>query len=188
MAKANKIDLRKVPKELRALRTESTLPETFERMLEQAAFTLDLLHKKYGIDFAIHSPEHNIKLGTVELDFGGEESKPSRKRAADQPWGATTAYIRGFAGEMQPDDLVQIPIGSYEIGRLQSATAAWATQTWGKGSYTCVTSRDKQFIEIWRLPTVGIRGMLPSLRGGDTRSEEAREAAAAAVAAVETDD
>jgi hypothetical protein len=68
---------------------------------------------------------------------------------------------------MEPDDLVQIPVGAFEAGRLQSSVAARATSRWGKGTYTCVVSRDKQFVELWRLPTAGIRGLLPSLRGSE---------------------
>jgi hypothetical protein len=168
MAKAKKIDLRKAPKEIRALRAESTLPETFERMLEQCAYTLDLLHKRFGIDFLIHSNEYNINLGTVEMNEAEEETPP--KRRLTQPYGTVTGYIRPLIEDMQLDELRQIPVGDFEAGRLQSCIAAWASAHWGKGSYTCVVGRDKQSLEIWRLPTAGLRNLLPSLRGGSQHS------------------
>ena len=170
MAKTPKVDQRKVPKEIRALRKETTLPETFERMLEQCAFTLDLLHKRFGIDYLIHSTEHKLDLGTVELR--PEEAAPARAKRGESvtPWGSLSTHYLPYMENMEPDDLVQIPVGGFEAGRLQSSVAARATSRWGKGSYTCVVSRDKQFVELWRLPTVGIRGLLPSMRGGDTVS------------------
>lgn len=183
MAKAKKVDLRKVPKEIRALRKESTLPETFERMLEQCAFTLDMLHKRFGIDYLIHSTEHKLDLGTVELR--SEEKTPARRGKRDgsaTPWGSLSAHYLPYMENVNPDDLVQIPVGSFDAGRLQSSVAARATARWGKGSYTCVVSRDRQIVELWRLPTVGIREMLPSMRGGDHVPRAGAEAAS------ETDD
>lgn len=182
MAKAKKVDLRKVPKEIRALRKESTLPETFERMLEQCAFTLDLLHKRFGIDYLIHSEEHKLDLGTVELRSGEEATGRGKRNVSATPWGSLSAHYVPYMENLQPDDLVQIPVGDFEAGRLQSSVAARATSRWGKGSYTCVVSRDRQFVELWRLPTVGIRGLLPSLKGGDPVSRVGD------VAASETDD
>jgi len=177
MAKSPKVDLRKVPKEIRALRKETTLPETFERMLEQCAYTLDLLHKRFGIDYLIHSDEHKIDLGTVELR--PEEATPTRAKRSESatPWGSLSTHYLPYMENMEPDDLVQIPVGNFEAGRLQSSVAARATSRWGKGTYTCVVSRDRQFVELWRLPTAGIRGLLPSLRGGEhgVRGEAAAE-------------
>lgn len=170
MAKAKKVDLRKVPKEIRALRNDTTLPETFERMLEQCAFTLDLLHKRFGIDYLIHSTEHKLDLGTVELRSEEAPARRGKRSASSTPWGSLSAHYVPYMENVNPDDLVQIPVGDFEATRLQSSVAARATSRWGKGSYTCVVSRDKQFVELWRLPTVGIRDMLPSLKGGDSVS------------------
>jgi len=167
MAKLPKVDQRKVPKEIRALRNETTLPETFERMLEQCAFTLDLLHKRFGIDYLIHSDEHKLALGTVALQAEEEPATRAKRSASATPWGSLSTHYLPYMENMEPDDLVQIPVGAFEAGRLQSSVAARATSRWGKGTYTCVVSRDKQFVELWRLPTAGIRGLLPSLRGSE---------------------
>lgn len=132
--------------------TVADLPLTVQSMLERAIHTLKLVHAKSGVDFVIHSEKYGISEGTIDLTKLG---KHKRTRQSKLPYGTLTTYFMPLIKDLQPDDLVQIPVGDFDASGLQGAISATTTKLWGKGSASCVMSADKTMLEVWRLP-VGV--------------------------------
>ena len=132
--------------------TVADLPLTVQSMLERAIHTLKLIHAKSGVDFAIHSEKYGITEGTIDLT---KALKPQRQRTRQSklPYGTLVTYYLPFIKDLQPDDLVQIPVGDFDAHALQGAISAHSTKLWGKGSASCVMNTDKTLLEVWRLPT-----------------------------------
>ena len=128
------------------------LPLTVQSMLERAIHTLKLVHAKSGVDFVIHSEKYGISEGTIDLTKLG---KHKRTRQSKLPYGTLTTYFMPLIKDLQPDDLVQIPVGDFDASALQGAISATTSKLWGKGSASCVMSADKTMLEVWRLP-VGV--------------------------------
>lgn len=127
------------------------LSATVRSMLERAIHTLRLVHAKSGIDFAVHSEKYGITEGTIDLTRPA--LKPKRARVQSKlPYGTLSTYYMPFIKDMQPDDLVQIPIEDFDPVSLQSSVTARAGQLWGKGRVTCILTKDKKTLELWRLP------------------------------------
>jgi hypothetical protein len=127
------------------------MPVTYLNMLERALYTLKLLHAKCGIDYAVLSEKYGITEATIDLTKPAV--KPKRTRVQSHlPYGTLTNYYMPFIENMQPDDLVQIPVGEFDWVALQSSITARGGQMWGKGRVTCVTSKDRTVLEVWRLP------------------------------------
>lgn len=132
--------------------TVADLPLTVQSMLERAIHTLKLVHAKSGVDFVIHSEKYGISEGTIDLTKLG---KHKRTRQSKLPYGTLTTYFMPLIKDLQPDDLVQIPVGDFDASGLQGAISATTSKLWGKGSASCVMSADKTMLEVWRLP-VGV--------------------------------
>lgn len=132
--------------------TVADLPLTVQSMLERAIHTLKLVHAKSGVDFVIHSEKYGISEGMIDLTKLG---KHKRTRQSKLPYGTLTTYFMPLIKDLQPDDLVQIPVGDFDASGLQGAISATTTKLWGKGSASCVMSADKTMLEVWRLP-VGV--------------------------------
>lgn len=132
--------------------TVADLPLTVQSMLERAIHTLKLVHAKSGVDFVIHSEKYGISEGTIDLTKLG---KHKRTRQSKLPYGTLTTYFMPLIKDLQPDDLVQIPVGDFDASGLQGAISATTSKLWGKGSASCVMSADKTMVEVWRLP-VGV--------------------------------
>lgn len=129
--------------------TVADLPLTVQSMLERAIHTLKLIHAKSGVDFVIHSEKYGISEGTIDLTKLG---KHKRTRQSKLPYGTLTTYFMPLIKDLQPDDLVQIPVGDFDASGLQGAISATTSKLWGKGSASCVMSADKTMLEVWRLP------------------------------------
>ena len=127
------------------------LPLTYQSMLERALHTLKLLHARCGIDFAVHSEAYGLTEGTIDLTKPHITAK--RKRVQSKlPYGELTTHYMPYIQNMQPDDLVQVPVGKYDWHVLQSSITARGGQLWGRGRVTCVVTKDRTMLEVWRLP------------------------------------
>lgn len=127
------------------------LPLTYQSMLERALYTLKLLHTKCGIDYAVLSEKYSLREATIDLSK--PIAKPRKTRVKSKlPYGTLIAYYMPYIKDMQPDDLVQVPVGTFDWHALQSSITASGGQMWGKGRVTCVTNKDKTVLEVWRLP------------------------------------
>jgi len=127
------------------------LPLTYQSMLERALHTLKVLHGKCGIDYAVHSEKYSLLEGTIDLTKAHVKLRKERVRSK-LPYGTLTAYYMPFIKDMQPDDLVQVPVGQFDWHALQSSITARGGMLWGRGRVTCVVSKDRTVLEVWRLP------------------------------------
>ena len=124
------------------------LPQTYQTMLERAINTLKMMKDKADIDFVVYSETYNIKVGTIKLDKVGKRKRIHSKL----PRGTMTAYLSPLMDNLTYDQLVTIPVGTFDIASLQSSIASRASLMWGAGTYTALRTKDKKAIELWRLP------------------------------------
>jgi hypothetical protein len=135
------------------------LPQTYQTMLERAINTLKMMKDKADIDFVVYSETYNIKVGTIKLDKLNNLGK--RKRIHSKlPRGTMTAYLSPLMDNLAYDQLVTIPVGTFELSSLQSSIASRASLMWGAGTYTALRTKDKKGIELWRLPQGMDKGTL----------------------------
>lgn len=125
------------------------IPETFQRLLNQAIYTLDMLNKKFGVDFVVYDEARKIEHGTLELI---KQMKQHKRASPKLAYGTVSNYYMPFIRDMQPDDLVVIPAGDLDPSAIQSGVSSTTVRMWGKGSVTCVVTKDKRNVEVWRLP------------------------------------
>ena len=127
------------------------LPQTYQTMLERAINTLKMMKDKADIDFVVYSETYNIKVGTIKLDKLNNLGK--RKRIHSKlPRGTMTAFLSPLMDGLAYDELVTIPVGTFDLGSLQSSVSSRASILWGAGTYTALRTKDKKAIELWRLP------------------------------------
>jgi hypothetical protein len=135
------------------------LPQTYQTMLERAINTLKMMKDKADIDFVVYSETYNIKVGTIKLDKLNNLGK--RKRIHSKlPRGTMTAYLSPLMDSLAYDELVTIPVGTFDLGSLQSSISSRASMIWGAGTYTALRTKDKKAIELWRLPQGMDKGTL----------------------------
>ena len=135
------------------------LPQTYQTMLERAINTLKMMKDKADIDFVVYSETYNIKVGTIKLDKLNNLGK--RKRIHSKlPRGTMTNYLAPLMDGLAYDQLVTIPVGTFDVGSLQSSIASRASLLWGAGTYTALRTKDKKAIELWRLPQGMDKGTL----------------------------
>jgi hypothetical protein len=63
-----------------------------------------------------------------------------------------TGYLSPLMDSLAYDELVTIPVGTFDVASLQSSIASRASLMWGAGTYTALRTKDKKAIELWRLP------------------------------------
>ncbi len=124
------------------------LPQTYQTMLERAINTLKMMKDKADIDFVVYSETYNIKVGTIKPEKLGKRKRIHSKL----PRGTMTAYLSPLMDSLDYDQLVTIPVSTFDLGSLQSGIASRATILWGAGTYTALRTKDKKAIELWRLP------------------------------------
>ena len=124
------------------------LPQTYQTMLERAINTLKMMKDKADIDFVVYSETYNIKVGTIKLDKVGKKKRIHSKL----PRGTMTAFLSPLMDHLAYDQLVTIPVGTFDLGSLQSSVSSRASILWGAGTYTALRTKDKKAIELWRLP------------------------------------
>lgn len=128
------------------------LSTTFSSMLERAIATLKTLHTHTGVDFVVYSDKYSIKEGTIDLKKTLFKPKRGKRVRSKLPLGTLINYYTPFIQGMQPDQLVQIPVQDFDIESLQASVISKAGAMWGRGTVTCVQSKDKTMVEVWRLP------------------------------------
>ena len=138
------------------------IPETFQRMLEQAIFTLTMLNKKFGVDFVVYDEARKIEHGTLDLI---KQMKHHKRASPKLAYGTVSNYYMPFIRDLQPDELVVIPAGDLDPGAIQSGVSSTTVRLWGKGSVTCVVTKDRRNVEVWRLPENASKNMLLHQRG-----------------------
>lgn len=132
------------------------LPQTYQTMLDRAINTLKMMKDKADIDFVVYSETYNIKVGTIKLDKVGKRKRIHSKL----PRGTMTSYLSPLMDSLDYDQLVTIPVGTFDLNSLQSSVSSRASILWGAGTYTALRTKDKKSIELWRLPQGMDKGTL----------------------------
>lgn len=138
------------------------VPEIFTRMFQQAMATLAVLNKKCGLEYALYSDQLAVDMATEGM--ARKSVKKAKKRTNTAPFGAMAMLYKPTLEKMEPDAYASIPIGTFNPLSLQSAVSARASTMWGNKSYSCVVTKDKKHVEIWRYPA-DIDTSLLSLNG-----------------------
>jgi hypothetical protein len=81
--------------------------------------------------------------------YGNIESIPQKKRSFKYKWGEMKFYIEPFMKELLTGVEICVPYGKFDKDRLSGAMAGFASDNWGKGSYTYKCKKDG--IHIMRL-------------------------------------
>jgi hypothetical protein len=124
------------------------LPQTYQTMLDRAINTLKMMKDKADIDFVVYSETYNIKVGTIKPEKLGKRKRIHSKL----PRGTMTSYLSPLMDNLAYDELVTIPVSTFDVASLQSSIASRASILWGAGTYTALRTKDKRAIELWRLP------------------------------------
>lgn len=124
------------------------LPQTYQTLLDRAIATLKMMKDKADIDFVVYSETYNIKVGTIKPEKLGKRTRIHSKL----PRGTMVNYLAPLMDNLAPDELITTPVGTFEVGALQSSIASRAAILWGKGTYTALRTKDKKAVELWRLP------------------------------------
>jgi len=124
------------------------LPQTYQTMLDRAINTLKMMKDKADIDFVVYSETYNIKVGTIKPEKLGKRKRIHSKL----PRGTMTSYLSPLMDNLAYDQLVTIPVGTFELNSLQSSVSSRASILWGAGTYSALRTKDKKAIELWRLP------------------------------------
>ena len=130
-------------------KSKQQIPVVFQRMQEQVTAMLAVLHNKIGLEYAIYSEEHGINIATKGMT-AGKPAKRTRKQTV--AWGAYAAIYKPLIEELPHDGYATIPVSGYNVQHMQSAVSAYCSAKWGNGTYTCMASKDKRSLELWRFP------------------------------------
>jgi len=136
------------------------IPAVFERMQQQVLALLDVLHKRYGLEYALQSEALGLNKTTGKIKLN---TKKTRK-VGDVPYGSMALVYKPVLAEMAPDGFALIPVGSFNPITLMSAASARASTMWGNKSYSCALSKDRKWIEFWRFPN-GVDHSLIAMQG-----------------------
>ena len=136
------------------------IPAVFERMQQQVLALLDVLHKRYGLEYALQSEALGLNKTTGRIKL----STRKIRKSGDAPYGAMALIYKPVLAEMSPDDFGRIPVGAFNAVTLMSAASARASTMWGTKSYSCALSKDRKWIEFWRFPD-GIDHSLIAMQG-----------------------
>lgn len=76
-----------------------------------------------------------------------------RKRNPDLPYGTLSTHVRAYLEKLPPNEVVVIPVGTFDPESLRSTATAWMTTHWGKGAYMTSVSEDRARLEVLRIDT-----------------------------------
>jgi len=130
-------------------KSKHQVPVVFQRMQEQVIAMLSVLNSKIGLEYAIYSEEHDINVATKGM-VAGKPAKRTRRQTV--PFGAYAAIYKPLIQNLPHDGYATIPVNGFNVHHMQSAISAWCSANWGNGSYTCMASKDKRSLELWRFP------------------------------------
>lgn len=124
------------------------MEQIFANMLKKAIIDLKTLQAKGFVQFKIQS-----EMG----EFGDLKLEPPKKKKiirnpSNVPYGAIRQYALPFIQNMQPGDIVSIPINEYIAENLRGNVCSWCTTAWGKKTYTSSYNKTTKAIEVYRHP------------------------------------
>lgn len=120
------------------------MEQLFRKKLEEAIRSLTSLQKRGFVKFKIIAGDE--EHGDLEV-----VSRIKRNRSASvHPHGAVRDYVLPYIESLKFDEIVSIPVSSFEPESLRGNICAWATTKWGKGSYSTTVNHEAQTVEVYR--------------------------------------
>lgn len=77
--------------------------------------------------------------------------EPKANRPLRYPFGAVRNYYRPFIEPMIVGDVVEIPVGVFDLTTIQNGAGALAAELWGQGAAITRMDREKNVIEVLRV-------------------------------------
>lgn len=74
-----------------------------------------------------------------------------KTRTYQYPKGALTSYLRPHVENMEMGELIEIPVGEFNLHSLQSAVTGWFCNNKGNGSCMSSVNKDKNVVEVIRI-------------------------------------
>ena len=86
------------------------------------------------------------------VDMDGEEyGEPiheKKKRLFKYKYGAVRTYLKPYIENLQEGQVVEVPIGEFNIDSVQSGLASYMAAMYGMGQYITTRSDDGQFVQM----------------------------------------
>lgn len=124
---------------------DGELSTTQLRMLSRGLSIL----KSLPVEFIVVGGGETYTQG--ELELVAKKSAKQGKRPLKYPFGAIRKHVTPYMQDMKPGDVVQVPIGEYDINSIQSGVCNYAGRTWGNDTYTTARIGSKGVIEVMRV-------------------------------------
>lgn len=126
------------------------MEQVFEKMLKVTLSNLRQLEKRGILKYKVivDDEEH----GDLEV------VKAAKRRPSTLPFGTMRAHIQPFMVDLQPGDLVEIPILEYPPETVRGGACAWANEKWGRGTYTSTINKATNKVELYRFPLEELEG------------------------------
>ena len=120
------------------------LSETQLRMMKRA---IDIL-LNLPVQFVVVAPGDRVfKHGDWELV---PKKQDKQRRVYKYARGAVRNYIRPYLDNLQAGEVVEIPVGEFDVAAIQSNVSSYAHYLWGEGNYTTTRARDHSHVELYR--------------------------------------
>ena len=126
------------------------MEQVFEKMLKVTLSNLRQLEKRGILKYKVivDDEEH----GDLEV------VKTAKRRKLFLPLGTMRAHVMPWITDMQPGDLVEIPILEFPPETVRGNACAWANDKWGKGTYTSTVNKATNKVELYRFPLEELEG------------------------------
>lgn len=122
------------------------MEQIFEKMLKSALTTLRQLEGRGLVEYKVICGKD--QYGGLEI---ARKPKP-RANPLGLPKGTMRNHIVPYLRDMQPGDIVCIPIGKYPAESVRGNACAYANEKWGKSTYTSTVNKETQEVELYRYP------------------------------------
>jgi hypothetical protein len=81
----------------------------------------------------------------------GQLPEKQQKRKLKYGWGELTRYVAPFLKPLAVGATVSIPVGKYDLDRVQGIATSLAAATWGAGNYISRRDTTSQKLEVLRV-------------------------------------
>ena len=126
------------------------MEQVFRKLLDQSVKNLVALEGRGLIEFKVFTidGEEFGKMKAVKP----KAKKDKKKRVSAYPHGEIRKYLLPLLQNVQPDQVVSIPLTKYDAETLRGNACSWCTTVWGSGTYKTAIDKVKNTLEIYRFP------------------------------------
>ncbi len=123
------------------------MEQVLKKLLDQSVKHLLALESRGHVTFKV--------ITTEGKEFGSLEVKPTEKKKKKKlslPYGEIRQYLLPILKDVQPDQVISIPLGRYKAESVRGNACSWCTTVWGKGTYSSTVNKVDKAVEIYRFP------------------------------------